>query len=103
MAGLEGKRIILGITGSIAAIKAPAIVRELKLAGASVTCAMTESAGLFVSIAEIETATGNSVITEIFSTTWKNHPPAPSFSAAPRRRGSSIKTSFGDVRGDAVW
>ncbi|HET6400033.1 MAG TPA: bifunctional phosphopantothenoylcysteine decarboxylase/phosphopantothenate--cysteine ligase CoaBC [Candidatus Kapabacteria bacterium] len=85
MAALEGKRIILGVTGSIAAIKAPTIARELAHIGASVTCVMTESAEEFVSSEEMAEATGQPVITSIFQ---GNHPPAPSYSASLHRRGS---------------
>ncbi len=67
MGSLEGKQIILGVTGSIAAIKAPMIARELRQAGASVTCVMTESAEEFVTSEEMAEATGQPVIASIFA------------------------------------
>jgi phosphopantothenoylcysteine decarboxylase / phosphopantothenate---cysteine ligase len=63
---LQNKRIILGVTGSIAAIKAPAVARELVRAGASVVCVMTESAEQFVTREELETASGQPAISSIF-------------------------------------
>ena len=41
--------IVIGITGSIAAFKAPLIVRQLQENGCTVRCVMTESAEKFVS------------------------------------------------------
>ena len=66
MPSLQHKRIILGVTGSIAAIKAPAVARELVCAGASVTCVMTESAEQFVTREEMEAASGQAVVSSIF-------------------------------------
>ena len=83
---LNERRIILGVTGSIAAIKSPAIVRELAAAGASVTCVMTESAEQFVTREEMAEATGKPVVTSIFEP-GEHHPPAPSSS---QRRGSEV-------------
>src|SRR5665213_1038098 len=87
MGALEEKRIILGVTGSIAAIKAPVTARELVRIGARVTCIMTESAEQFVTPEEMAEATGGPVITRIFEGRG-NHPPAPSYSASLHRRGS---------------
>ncbi len=67
MPTLQNKRIILGVTGSIAAIKAAAVARELVRAGASVTCVMTESAEQFISREELEAASGQAVIMNVFS------------------------------------
>jgi phosphopantothenoylcysteine decarboxylase / phosphopantothenate---cysteine ligase len=66
MPSLQNKRIILGVTGSIAAIKAAAVARELVRAGASVTCVMTESAEQFVTREELESASGQAVVSTIF-------------------------------------
>src|SRR3972149_2631561 len=52
---LEGKEIILGVTGSIAAYKAVEILRELTRRGAAVTVVMTESAQRFVAPLTFET------------------------------------------------
>ena len=45
---MQGKRVILGVTGSIAAYKAAEIVRALKKEGAEVRVVMTEAATRFV-------------------------------------------------------
>jgi phosphopantothenoylcysteine decarboxylase / phosphopantothenate---cysteine ligase len=63
---LRGKRIILGVTGSIAAVKAPRVASELKRAGAEVFCVMTESAHEFTSAKELSDASGTETITKIF-------------------------------------
>jgi phosphopantothenoylcysteine decarboxylase/phosphopantothenate--cysteine ligase len=67
MPSLQNKRIILGVTGSIAAIKAPTVARELVRSGACVTCVMTESAVQFVTREELEAASGQAVISSIFA------------------------------------
>ncbi|WP_457678468.1 bifunctional phosphopantothenoylcysteine decarboxylase/phosphopantothenate--cysteine ligase CoaBC [Thermovibrio sp.] len=58
---LRGKRVILGITGSIAAYKAVEILRELKKKGAEVKIAITPSAKKFVGILTLETLSGEKV------------------------------------------
>ena len=63
---LQGKHIIVGITGGIAAYKAPYIVRLLVKAGAEVTCAATEHALRFVTTLTLETVSNNHVYTDLF-------------------------------------
>lgn len=63
---LEHKRILLGVTGGIAAYKAAALARLLTKAGADVHCCMTRAATRFISPLTLETLTGNPVPTEIF-------------------------------------
>ena len=48
MSLLNGKRIILGISGSMATFKAPIILRLLVKAGAEVKVVLTDSAKQFV-------------------------------------------------------
>lgn len=64
---LNGKNIILGITGSIAAYKAPMIVRELIKAGAAVKIVMTPAATKFVSPLSLQSVSRNAVAVEMFS------------------------------------
>jgi phosphopantothenoylcysteine decarboxylase / phosphopantothenate---cysteine ligase len=64
---LEGKTVIYGITGGIAAYKAPLIVRGLKQLCLDVHAVMTESAGNFVTPLVLQTLTGMPVYTEMFS------------------------------------
>jgi len=64
---LNGKEIVLGITGGIAAYKAAELLRLMVKAGANVQVVMTESAKKFVSPLTFQTLSGNPVITEMFS------------------------------------
>lgn len=58
---LEGKRILLGVSGSIAAYKAVDILRKLQEQGADVRVVMTKNAERFVSRLTFETLSGNPV------------------------------------------
>jgi phosphopantothenoylcysteine decarboxylase/phosphopantothenate--cysteine ligase len=64
---LEGKEILLGVTGSIAAYKAVEILRELTRRGAAVTVVMTESAQRFVAPLTFETLSRRPVLTDLFT------------------------------------
>jgi phosphopantothenoylcysteine decarboxylase/phosphopantothenate--cysteine ligase len=66
---LSGRTIVLGVTGSIAAFKAPHIVTRLVAAGANVVVAMTENATRFITPLTFETLSGNEVIVEMFPET----------------------------------
>ena len=63
---LERRRILLGVTGSIAAYKALDIVRQLRSLGADVIVIMTRSAMEFVGPLSFETLSGNAVVKELF-------------------------------------
>ncbi len=63
---LAGKRILLGVTGGIAAYKAVELLRLLKKAGAQVDVAMTEAALRFVGKATFEVLSENPVITDLW-------------------------------------
>ncbi|MCC6964537.1 MAG: phosphopantothenoylcysteine decarboxylase, partial [candidate division Zixibacteria bacterium] len=52
---LKGKKILLGITGCIAAYKACYLVRFLRKAGAEVKVVLTASATKFVTVTTLET------------------------------------------------
>jgi phosphopantothenoylcysteine decarboxylase/phosphopantothenate--cysteine ligase len=67
MRGLIDKRIVLGVTGSIAAYKAVELLRYLTKAGAKVTVAMTANATWFVGPLTFETLSGSPVIYDMFS------------------------------------
>jgi phosphopantothenoylcysteine decarboxylase/phosphopantothenate--cysteine ligase len=64
---LKGKRIVLGVTGGIAAYKAAELVRELVRAEAEVYVVMTKGAQAFVTPLTFQTLSGNKVTTELFS------------------------------------
>jgi len=71
---MTGKKIIIGITGSIAAYKIPQLVRLLVKAGAEVQVMMTPNAKDFVSPLVLSTLTRKPVMLEMFDeNTWSNH------------------------------
>src|SRR5213080_3617098 len=63
---LEGRELILGVTGSIAAYKAVYLLRELTRLGASVTVCLTEHAREFVGPLTFRTLSGRPVLTNLF-------------------------------------
>lgn len=64
---LTGKKIVVGISGGIAAYKAPQLVRLLVKAGAEVKCVTTEHALQFVTPLTLETVSQNKVYTDLFA------------------------------------
>ncbi len=73
---LEGKHIILGITGGIAAYKSAVLTRLLVKAGAEVQVIMTPNAREFISPVTLSTLSGKPVITEFFTANtgqWNSH------------------------------
>ncbi|HEX7628489.1 MAG TPA: bifunctional phosphopantothenoylcysteine decarboxylase/phosphopantothenate--cysteine ligase CoaBC [Candidatus Methanoperedens sp.] len=62
---LEEKTIVLGITGSIAAVRCVELARELRRHGADVFSVMTDAARKIIHPEAMRYATGNPVITEI--------------------------------------
>lgn len=77
MASLSGKKIILGVTGSIAAYKSALLVRLLVKAGAEVRAVMTPSARDFITPLTLATLSKNEVKSDftedLESGTWANH------------------------------
>jgi len=71
---LHGKKILLGITGSIAAYKSIYLVRLLVKAGAEVKVIITPSAKDFVSTLTLSTLSRNPVLVDLFDEqSWANH------------------------------
>ena len=66
MTTLKGKRLLLGITGGVAAYKAAALARLLVKAGADVRVAMTEAATRFVTPVTLQALTGQTVWTDLW-------------------------------------
>ena len=64
---LAGTRVVLAVTGSIAAYKAIGLLRSLTQSGATVHVVMTESATQFVAPLTFEVLSGSSVICDLFS------------------------------------
>ena len=73
---LEGKKIILGITGSIAAYKAAILLRLLTREGAEVRVVMTPAAKEFITPVTMSALSGHPVVSEFFASndgTWHSH------------------------------
>jgi len=64
---LDGKRIILGVCGSIAAYKVVELARKLTLAGAQVDVILTAAAERFVGSATFQALTGRPVFTDLWA------------------------------------
>ena len=58
---IANKNVLLGVTGGIAAYKAPDLVRKLTALGANVRVVLTDSAAEFVSPLSLQAVSGNSV------------------------------------------
>jgi len=69
---LNGREIVLGVTGGIAAYKSAALVSRLRHAGATVHVIMTRNATEFVAPLTFQTLSANPVVTDTFQTpvTW---------------------------------
>ena len=63
---LNGKRILLGVTGGIAAYRSPELVRRLHECGAEVCVVMTHNAKKFISPLTLQAVSGKSVRCEMF-------------------------------------
>lgn len=71
---LSGKKILIGITGSIAAYKIASLVRLFKKSEAEVKVLMTPAATAFITPLTLATLSGNPVLTEVIdSDNWNNH------------------------------
>ena len=71
---LQGKKILLGVTGSIAAYKSAILIRLLKKSGAEVKVIMTNAAENFISALTLATLSGNKVLKDLSDENeWANH------------------------------
>ena len=73
---LKGKKIVLGITGSIAAYKSCLIIRELVKAGAEVQVVITPAGKEFITPITLSALTQKPVVSDFFSQrdgTWHSH------------------------------
>ena len=71
---LKGKKIIVAVTGSIAAYKSALLIRLLIREGASVQVLMTSAAKDFITPLTLSTLSGNPVVSELFNEiSWSNH------------------------------
>src|SRR6201993_3917187 len=72
MSALDGKTVVLGVSGGIAAYKAAELVRGLTGRGAKVKVMMTRNAQEFITPLTLQTLSGNPVATETFSLTQES-------------------------------
>jgi phosphopantothenoylcysteine decarboxylase / phosphopantothenate---cysteine ligase len=71
---LQGKKILLGVTGSIAAYKSLLLIRLLVKAGAEVKVIMTAAAKDFVTPLSVSTLSKNAVLIDLSEgDSWTNH------------------------------
>ncbi|HYV94054.1 MAG TPA: bifunctional phosphopantothenoylcysteine decarboxylase/phosphopantothenate--cysteine ligase CoaBC [Chitinophagales bacterium] len=76
MSALSGKKILLGVTGSIAAYKSALLIRLLVKEGAEVKVLMTKSAMDFITPLTLSTLSKNKVLSDLVDdkeTLWNNH------------------------------
>ncbi|MFK7971479.1 MAG: bifunctional phosphopantothenoylcysteine decarboxylase/phosphopantothenate--cysteine ligase CoaBC [Bacteroidia bacterium] len=73
MSVLEGKKVILGITGSIAAYKSVYLLRSLIKAGAEVQVVTTPSVAHFVGELSFASLSGRKVFSGLWSEDWSAH------------------------------
>ncbi len=69
---LKDKNIVLGVSGGIAAYKAPKLLRILQNAGASVRVVMTKNACDFISPLTFEALCGDKVLIDLFDGSYKS-------------------------------
>jgi phosphopantothenoylcysteine decarboxylase/phosphopantothenate--cysteine ligase len=75
MAELRNKRILLGVTGGIAAYKSAELVRELQRRGADIQVAMTDSACQFITPVTMQALSGKPVYTSMWDSRVPNGMP----------------------------
>ncbi|MFM7473246.1 MAG: bifunctional phosphopantothenoylcysteine decarboxylase/phosphopantothenate--cysteine ligase CoaBC [Crocinitomicaceae bacterium] len=97
-----GKRILLGITGGIAAYKIAYLIRIFKSKGAEVRCVMTPASSDFISPLVVSTLSENPVVIEFWNKEtgiWNNHVElalwADLFVVAPATANSIAKMASG--------
>jgi phosphopantothenoylcysteine decarboxylase/phosphopantothenate--cysteine ligase len=72
MSGLSSKRVLLIISGGIAAFKAAELIRLLRRAGCGVTCVLTPNGARFVTPLTLQALSEAKVYTDLFSLTDEN-------------------------------
>ena len=99
---LKGKKIILGVTGSIAAYKSAQIIRLLVKEGAEVKVIMTELAKEFITPLTLATLAKNPILVDFFDPTngnWNSHVDlglwADAYLIAPATANTMAKCSHG--------
>ena len=88
---LDGKRILLGVGGGIAAYKSPELVRRLKDAGADVTVALTAAGARFVSPLSLEVVSEHPVASDL----WQPLSASSTASTASTASSGGLPTAAG--------
>ena len=70
---MGSRRILIVVSGGIAAYKAPELVRALRRAGHEVRCVLTRAAGEFVSALALQTVSGHRVRSELLDAAANAH------------------------------
>ena len=106
---LQGKRILLVISGGIAAYKSLELIRRLRDRGAAVRCVMTRAAAEFVTPLSVASLSEEKVYSDLFSLTDESEMghirlsrEADLLVVAPATAGSSAKTSSWIPVGDPI-
>lgn len=102
MGVLKGRRILVGVTGGIAAYKTAAMIRLLKTEGAEVRVVMTEMAKRFITPLTLATLSGNPIAADFYDPTngqWHSHVSlglwAEAFIVAPATANTLAKMAHG--------
>lgn len=90
---MQGRRVILGVTGSIAAYKAAEIVRALKKEGAEVRVVMTAAATRFVAPLTFDVLSGKRTLTSL----WEDSPEGPARLEPAQGGMAHLESSFADL------
>jgi phosphopantothenoylcysteine decarboxylase/phosphopantothenate--cysteine ligase len=101
MAELRSKRILLGLTGGIAAYKSAELVRELQRRGADIQVVMTESACKFITPLTLQALSGKPVYVEMWDDRVPNGMPHIELSRGRARRDGTAIASR--TRGSCSW
>ncbi len=102
MGRLSGKKILIGVTGSIAAYKSLILLRLLQKEGAEIKVIMTDAAKDFVGELSFSTLTATAVYSDLFKNNeWSNHVElglwADLFVIAPATANTIAKMAHGIV------
>ncbi len=73
--GLQGRHIVLGLSGGVACYKAAELTRELVKAGATVQVVMTDAAQQFITPVTMQALSGRAVVTSQWDARTPNHMP----------------------------
>lgn len=73
MNGLQGRKIVLGVTGGVAAYKAAELVRLMGKAGADVHVVLTEGGARFITAVTFQALSGNTVWSDLWDARMPNN------------------------------